>query len=66
MYDRDGRARVQVWYGRRLERSFNEAMLERGYAQVDRDHLPEDLAYFLELEAGAREQGFGIWRARDP
>ncbi len=61
VYDEDGRAFVQIYYGRGMETSFNEVLLKKGYARVDRDRLPDDLEHYLKLEKEAREKGLGIW-----
>lgn len=60
--DEEGRAFVQIYYGEDLSISFNELLLEKGFARVDAKHLPEDLKErYLELEGKAREKGRGIW-----
>ena len=61
VYDENGHAFVQIYYGKGLETSFNELLLEKGYARVDRERLPDDLKYYIELEKAAREKGLGIW-----
>ncbi len=60
---RDGNdhAFVQIYYGKGMETSFNEVLLRKGYARVDKDFLPDDLKHYLELEKEAREKGLGIW-----
>ena len=60
---RDGNdyAFVQIYYGKGMETSFNEVLLKKGYARVDKEFLPDDLEYYLELEKEAREKGIGIW-----
>jgi endonuclease YncB( thermonuclease family) len=64
VYDEQGYARVQIFYGKGAAVSFNEVMLKKGYARVDPKYLPEDLKHYLELEKEAREKGLGIWKAR--
>ncbi len=44
-----------------METSLNEVLLEKGYARVDKEYLPDELKYYLELEKEAREKGLGIW-----
>jgi endonuclease YncB( thermonuclease family) len=61
VYDGDGRAFVQIYYGKGMETSFNELLLKKGYARVDEEFLPDDLKHYLELEEEAREKGLGIW-----
>ena len=50
---------IEYWKGEFL--SFNEILLKKGYARVDRKYLPENLSHYLDLEKGAREKGLGIW-----
>lgn len=66
VYNDEGRAFVQVYYGEDLSVSFNELLLEKGYAKVDEKRLPEELAErYFELEQKAREKGLGIWGAKE-
>lgn len=62
VYDGDGRAFIQIFYGRGNIVSFNEVLLKKGYARVDLEYLPEDLKHFLDLEKKARAKGLGVWR----
>ncbi|MBU8869514.1 MAG: thermonuclease family protein [Gemmatimonadales bacterium] len=55
---------VQIRYGDDLSTSFNEVLLEKGYARVDRNWLPEDLAHYVDLEREARRKEFGIWAGK--
>ena len=64
VYDEQGYARVQIFYGIGAAMSFNEVMLKKGYARVDPKYLPDDLKHYLDLEKEAREKGLGIWKAR--
>jgi endonuclease YncB( thermonuclease family) len=64
VYDEQGYARVQIFYGKSAAVSFNEVMLKKGYARVDPKYLPDDLKHFVDLEREAREKGLGIWKAR--
>jgi endonuclease YncB( thermonuclease family) len=64
VYDEQGYARVQIFYGKGAAVSFNEVMLKKGYARVDLKYLPDDLKHYLDLEKEAREKGLGIWKAR--
>ncbi len=59
--DKNDHAFVQIYYGKGMETSINELLLKKGYARVDREHLPDDLEYYLELEKEARGKGLGIW-----
>lgn len=61
VYDEEGQAFVQIYYGKGMETSFNEVLLKKGYARVDKEYLPDELKYYLELEKEARENGLGIW-----
>ena len=65
VYDDEGRAFVQIYYGQDLKTSYNELMLKKGYARVDTKYLPDDLKHYLDLEKEAREQGLGIWAERE-
>jgi len=69
VYDEEGYARVQIFYGRISGEkgggvSFNEVMLKKGYARVDPRYLPDDLKHCYVLEKEARENGLGIWKGR--
>jgi endonuclease YncB( thermonuclease family) len=64
VYDEQGYARVQIFYGKGAAVSFNEVMLKTGYARVDPKYLPDDLKHYLDLEKEAREKGLGIWKTR--
>ncbi len=70
VYDEEGYARVQIFYGRISGEkggdgvSFNEVMLKKGYARVDPKYLPDDLKHYYGLEKEARENGLGIWKGR--
>jgi len=64
VYDDKGRAFVQIFYGKDRAVSFNEVLLQKGYARVDPKVLPDDLRHFLDLEKEAREKGLGIWGNR--
>ena len=61
VYDEKGHPFVQIYYGKGLSVSFNEVLLKKGYARVDRKYLPEDLKHYIDLEKEAREKGLGIW-----
>ncbi len=61
VHDEEGRAFVQIYYGKGMATSFNEVLLKKGYARVDTERLPEDLRHYLDLEREAREKGLGIW-----
>jgi len=65
VYDGDGCAFVQIYYGKGRETSLNEVLLRKGYARVDMEHLPDDLKHYLEIEKEAREKGLGIWADRE-
>jgi endonuclease YncB( thermonuclease family) len=45
--------------------SFNEILLKKGYARVDREYLPDNLKHYLDLEKEAQEKGLGIWKEND-
>jgi len=70
VYDEEGFPFVLIRYGqfsreKGFELCFNEVLLKKGYARVDRKYLPDDLKYYLDLEREAREKGLGIWKSRD-
>jgi endonuclease YncB( thermonuclease family) len=65
VYDEEGYPFVQIYYGRGFETSINELLLEKGYARVDAQHLPEELKHYYELEKKARDEGLGIWAGED-
>ncbi len=59
----EGRAFIQIQYGKEFAVNFNELLLEKGFARVDEEFLPEELAErYRELEKTARENGLGIWK----
>jgi len=61
--DEEDRAFIQIYYGKDFSISFNELLLEKGYARIDEEHLPEDLTErYRGLEKKAREKGLGIWK----
>jgi len=67
VYDEDGYARVQIFYGRLSGEkgggvSFNEVMLKKGYARVDPKYLPDELKHYRDLEKEAQAKGLGIWK----
>lgn len=66
VYDDQGRAFVQVFYGKDRTVSFNETLLKKGYARIDAEFLPDELQHYHALEKEAREKGLGIWKARGP
>lgn len=62
VWDGDGRAFIQIYFGEDFSISFNELLLEKGFARVNEEYLPEELAErYRELENKAREKGVGIW-----
>lgn len=62
VYDEEGRAFVQIYYGKDMDKSFNEFLLEMGYAEVDEEYIPEDLKErYLEIQKKARAKEIGIW-----
>lgn len=71
VYDENGYARVQIYYGRLSGEkddavSFNEVLLKKGYARVDPKFLPDELSHYHDLEKEAREKGLGIWKKDSP
>jgi len=64
VYDDEGQAFVQIFYGKGAAVSFNEVLLKKGYARVDPKYLPDELKHYLDLEKEARDKGLGIWKNR--
>lgn len=59
--DENGHAFVEIEFLQGETLSFNEILLKKGYAKVDRKYLPEHLKHYLVLEKEAQEKGLGIW-----
>lgn len=62
--DENGHAFVEIEFLQGETLNFNELLLKKGYAQVDRKYLPEHLKHYLVLEKEAREKGLGIWEQK--
>jgi len=67
VYDEQEFPFVLIHYGsssrdKGFEACFNEVLLKKGYARVDRKYLPDELKHYLDLEKEAREKGLGIWK----
>ena len=60
--DEDGYPFVQIRFGKNWSQNLNEILLEKGYARVDEDYLPDDLQHYKEIEKEARDQKLGIWQ----
>jgi endonuclease YncB( thermonuclease family) len=65
IHDENGYSFIQIHYGKEMAVSFNEILLKKGFARVDREYLPEELKHYVDLEKEAREKGLGIW-AKEP
>ena len=62
VYDEEGRAFVQLYYGKDMDKSSNEHLLEKGYAEVDEAYIPDDLKErYYEIQKKARAKQIGIW-----
>jgi len=61
VHDEDGRPFVQIVYGTECDLKLNEILLKKGYAQVDKEFLPEDCHHFIEIEMSAQAKRLGIW-----
>ncbi len=66
VYDEEGYAYAQIVYGKGVISkdwtvNFNELLLEKGYARVDRAFLPEEFKHFIDIEKKARREKIGIW-----
>jgi len=59
--DENGHPFVEIEYWKGEYVSFNEILLKKGFAQVDREYLPEHLMHYLDLEKEAKKEGLGIW-----
>jgi endonuclease YncB( thermonuclease family) len=64
VYDENGYPFVEIEFMESESLSFNEILLQKGYARVDQKYLPENLKHYLELEKEAREKGMGIWQKK--
>jgi endonuclease YncB( thermonuclease family) len=62
VYDENGYPFVEIEFLEGESLSFNEILLKKGYARVDKNYLPEHLQHYLDLEKEAREKGLGIWK----
>jgi endonuclease YncB( thermonuclease family) len=62
VYDENGYPFVEIEFLEGESLSFNEILLQKGYARVDQKHLPENLKHYLDVEREAREKGLGIWQ----
>ncbi len=61
VFGEDGLAFAKISYGKGLSVDIAVELLERGYARVDPDHLPEGYDHYREIERRARDQKLGIW-----
>ncbi len=59
--DENGHPFIEIGYWKGEYLSFNEVLLKKGYARVDRKYLPENLKHYNNLEKEAKEKGLGIW-----
>ncbi len=64
VHDENGYAFVEIEFLQSDTLSFNEILLNRGYARVDLKYLPEHLKHYLDLEKDAWEKGLGIWEQK--
>jgi micrococcal nuclease len=60
-YDEDGYFHMQIEYQKDFQVDLNVLLLEKGYARVDENDLPEELKHYREIERQARENKLGIW-----
>ena len=61
VFGEDGLAFAKISYGKDLAIDIAAELLERGFARVDPDHLPESLEIYREIERRAKEKRLGIW-----
>ena len=59
--DEDGYLHMQIEYQEDFQTDFNALLLEKGYARIDENDLPEELTHYREIEQQARENKLGIW-----
>lgn len=57
----NGVAFAKISYGKGLTIDIAAELLERGFARVDPDRLPEGYDHYLEIERQAKDQKAGIW-----
>jgi len=57
----DGLAFAKISYGKGLSVDIAAELLERGFARVDSEHLPEGYDHYLDIERQAKAQKLGIW-----
>ena len=48
-----------------LSVDFNALMLEKGFARVDEEYLPEWLEHYREIEEEAKKKKLGIWSVKE-
>jgi len=61
VYGDDGLPFAKIMYGEDLSIDIAAQLLEKGYARVDNDHLPETYEHYREIEQKARDKRLGIW-----
>ncbi len=61
VHDENGYPFVEIEYDKKESLSFNELLLKKGFACVDKKYLPEHLKHYIDLEKEAQEKGLGIW-----
>ena len=70
VYGEDGLAFAKIVYGGRSSGTgagidIAAQLLERGYARVDPDHLPDGYEHYLDIEQRAKERKLGLWASAD-
>jgi len=61
----DGLPFAKVMYGKGRSIDIAALLLEKGYARVNDDRLPEGYEHYREIERLARERKLGIWANLD-
>jgi len=61
VYGDDGLPFAKIMYGEDMSLDISALLLERGYARVDGDHLPDGYERYWEIERVARNKRLGIW-----
>ena len=61
VYGNDGLPFAKIMCGEDMSIDIAALLLEKGYARVDDDHLPEGYEHYREIEREARDKRLGIW-----
>ena len=64
IHDEVGHAFVQIRFGKDFSRNLNEILLEKGFARIDEDYLPDHLLHYKDIEKEAQAKKTGIWKEK--